>query len=115
MPAESLTHQAAYIPGQGVPLFELRPPVLTGADWTLKRAFDLLVSAVIVGGGPPHPPRGPARHPRPLADLRALRPLLRRPRPPRLLLPRELVDLARHLDPAEDDPGRSRPARRLPG
>ena len=51
--AELLTHQAAYIPGQGVPLFELRPPVLTGADWTLKRAFDLLVSAVIVGGGLP--------------------------------------------------------------
>jgi exopolysaccharide biosynthesis polyprenyl glycosylphosphotransferase len=51
--AELLTHQAAYIPGQGVPLFELRPPVLTGADWTLKRAFDLLVSAAIVAGGMP--------------------------------------------------------------
>ena len=37
---------------------------------------------------------------RPLADLGPLEPRLRRPRPARLLLPRELVDLARHLDPA---------------
>ena len=41
----------------------------------------------------------------PLADRRALRPRVRRPRPARLLLPGELVDLAGHLDPLADDPG----------
>jgi len=51
--AEVLTHQAAYVPGRAVPLFELRPPVLSGADWMLKRAFDLLVSGVVVAGGLP--------------------------------------------------------------
>jgi exopolysaccharide biosynthesis polyprenyl glycosylphosphotransferase len=44
---ELLMHEAEYVPGEGVPLFELRPPVLTGADWALKRAFDL-VGAVLV-------------------------------------------------------------------
>ena len=38
---------------------------------------------------------------------------LRRPRPLRLLLPGQLVDLARHLDPGEDDSGRPGPARRV--
>ena len=37
-----------YVPGQGAPLFELRPPVLTGWDWAVKRAFDLVVSALVV-------------------------------------------------------------------
>ncbi len=48
---ELLAERADYVPGQGVPLFELRPPVLTGADWAIKRLFDLIVSAgvVIVG------------------------------------------------------------------
>ena len=41
---ELLTQRAEYVPGQGVPLFELRPPVFAGADWMTKRAFDLLVS-----------------------------------------------------------------------
>src|SRR5947199_5967162 len=50
-------------------------------------------------------PRAPGRD-RPLADLGPLEPRLRRPRPARLLLPRELVDLAGHLDPRQDDPGR---------
>ena len=39
--------------GPGVPLFELRPPVLAGADWALKKAFDLGVSAVVVVVGLP--------------------------------------------------------------
>jgi hypothetical protein len=30
---ELLVQHGEYVPGQGVPLFELRPPVLTGADW----------------------------------------------------------------------------------
>ena len=42
-----------------------------------------------------------------------LEPDLRRPRPARLLLPRELVDLARHLDPGQDArPPSSPPAAR---
>jgi exopolysaccharide biosynthesis polyprenyl glycosylphosphotransferase len=50
---ELLTQTAEYVPGQGVPLFELRPPVFMGTDWLLKRSFDLLVSgAVIVLGMP---------------------------------------------------------------
>ena len=48
-----LVQRAEYVPGQGAPLFELRPPVLVGADWLVKRAFDLVVSgAVIVLGLP---------------------------------------------------------------
>ena len=44
---ELLVQQGEYVPGQGVPLFELRPPVLTGAEWVLKRAFDIAVSVLV--------------------------------------------------------------------
>jgi exopolysaccharide biosynthesis polyprenyl glycosylphosphotransferase len=50
---ELLTQRADYIPGQGVPLFELRPPVLAGTDWLTKRAFDLVVSTAVVVLGLP--------------------------------------------------------------
>ena len=50
---ELLTERADYVPGHGFPLFELRPPVLVGADWVLKRAFDLVVSGAIVVVGAP--------------------------------------------------------------
>ncbi|MGH3103926.1 MAG: sugar transferase [Gaiellaceae bacterium] len=50
---ELLTHRAEYIPGQGVPLFELRPPVFAGTDWVVKRAFDLVVSVGLVVVGLP--------------------------------------------------------------
>jgi exopolysaccharide biosynthesis polyprenyl glycosylphosphotransferase len=50
---ELLTQRADYVPGQGVPLFELRPPVLAGTDWITKRAFDLVVSAAVVLVGLP--------------------------------------------------------------
>ena len=50
---ELLTQRADYIPGQGVPLFELRPPAFVGADWIVKRGFDLLVSGLIVIVGIP--------------------------------------------------------------
>jgi exopolysaccharide biosynthesis polyprenyl glycosylphosphotransferase len=50
---ELLTTRAEYVPGQGVPLFELRPPAFAGTDWAMKRTFDLVVSvAVIVLGSP---------------------------------------------------------------
>jgi exopolysaccharide biosynthesis polyprenyl glycosylphosphotransferase len=45
---ELLRREGEYVPGQGVPLFELRPPILTGFDWAVKRAFDLAASAVLV-------------------------------------------------------------------
>jgi exopolysaccharide biosynthesis polyprenyl glycosylphosphotransferase len=50
---ELLRERAEYVPGQGVPLFELHPPTFAGADWLLKRAFDLAVgSAILVLGLP---------------------------------------------------------------
>jgi exopolysaccharide biosynthesis polyprenyl glycosylphosphotransferase len=51
--AELLTQRAEYVPGQGVPLFELRPPAFVGTDWVLKRSFDLLVSFVVFVVGLP--------------------------------------------------------------
>jgi exopolysaccharide biosynthesis polyprenyl glycosylphosphotransferase len=50
---ELLIQQGEYVPGQGVPLFELRPPVLTGWDWAVKRVFDVLVSALVLVVGLP--------------------------------------------------------------
>jgi exopolysaccharide biosynthesis polyprenyl glycosylphosphotransferase len=48
---ELLLQRAEYVPGQGAPLFELRPPALAGADWALKRAFDIVGAslAIVVG------------------------------------------------------------------
>ena len=48
-----LVHEGQYVPGQGVPLFELRPPVLSGFAWLSKRVFDLVVAALIVIVGIP--------------------------------------------------------------
>src|SRR5204862_1959168 len=45
---ELLTQRGDYVPGQGVPLFELRPPAFASAQWAAKRAFDLTVSALVV-------------------------------------------------------------------
>ena len=50
---ELLTHHAEFVPGQGVPLFELRPPAFVGADWILKRSFDLVVSSLVLVVGLP--------------------------------------------------------------
>jgi exopolysaccharide biosynthesis polyprenyl glycosylphosphotransferase len=51
--AELLTQRADYVPGQGVPLFELRPPTFAGTDWLVKRGFDLVVSVLVVVIGLP--------------------------------------------------------------
>jgi exopolysaccharide biosynthesis polyprenyl glycosylphosphotransferase len=48
-----LVQKGEYVPGVGVPLFELRPPILTGWDWAVKRAFDLSVSVLLVVVGLP--------------------------------------------------------------
>jgi exopolysaccharide biosynthesis polyprenyl glycosylphosphotransferase len=50
---ELLLQRAEYIPGEGAPLFELRPPALAGFEWALKRGFDLLVSSAVVVVGLP--------------------------------------------------------------
>jgi exopolysaccharide biosynthesis polyprenyl glycosylphosphotransferase len=51
--AEILQQRAEYVPGQAVPLFELRPPVFAGVDWATKRVFDLFVSTLVVVVGLP--------------------------------------------------------------
>ncbi|MGZ6697449.1 MAG: sugar transferase [Solirubrobacteraceae bacterium] len=45
---ELLVHRAEFVPGQSVPLFELRPPVFEGFDYALKRTFDIVVSSLLV-------------------------------------------------------------------
>jgi exopolysaccharide biosynthesis polyprenyl glycosylphosphotransferase len=50
---ELLVQRGEYVPGHGAPLFELRPPVLTGWDWVVKRAFDLVVGALVLVVGLP--------------------------------------------------------------
>ncbi len=45
---EVLVERAEFVPGEAVPLFELRPPVFEGLDYALKRAFDLLVAGVLL-------------------------------------------------------------------
>src|SRR5213078_2346505 len=50
---ELLVQRADYVPGQSVPLFEVRSPVFAGSQWVLKRAFDLVVSTVVLIAGLP--------------------------------------------------------------
>src|SRR5205814_6612936 len=50
---ELLTQRAEYVAGQGVPLFELRPPVFAGLDWATKRIFDIVVSALMIAFAAP--------------------------------------------------------------
>jgi exopolysaccharide biosynthesis polyprenyl glycosylphosphotransferase len=50
---ELLLQRAEYVPGHGVPLFELRPPILAGTDWFVKRTFDLVTSIAVVVLGLP--------------------------------------------------------------
>jgi exopolysaccharide biosynthesis polyprenyl glycosylphosphotransferase len=50
--AELLLQRAEFVPG-AAPLFELRPPALVGADWALKRGFDIVVASVLIVAGLP--------------------------------------------------------------
>ena len=50
---ELLLERGEYVPGHGVPLFELRPPVLAGTDWVVKRVFDVAVSLLVIVVGAP--------------------------------------------------------------
>jgi exopolysaccharide biosynthesis polyprenyl glycosylphosphotransferase len=45
---EILVHRAEFVPGQSVPLFELKPPVFEGFDYVLKRTFDLVGSTLLL-------------------------------------------------------------------
>jgi exopolysaccharide biosynthesis polyprenyl glycosylphosphotransferase len=50
---ELLIERGEYVPGQAVPLFELRPPTFAGTQWVVKRTFDLVVGAIIFVVGLP--------------------------------------------------------------
>jgi exopolysaccharide biosynthesis polyprenyl glycosylphosphotransferase len=50
---ELLIERGEYVPGQGLPLFELRPPIFVGTQWAVKRVFDLLVALAILVVGLP--------------------------------------------------------------
>ena len=50
---ELLVTRGEYTPQEGLPLFELRPPVLIGTDWVIKRGFDLVLSTVVLIVGLP--------------------------------------------------------------
>jgi exopolysaccharide biosynthesis polyprenyl glycosylphosphotransferase len=45
---EILIHRAEFVPGQTVPLFELKPPVFEGFDYLLKRCFDLVGATLLL-------------------------------------------------------------------
>jgi exopolysaccharide biosynthesis polyprenyl glycosylphosphotransferase len=48
-----IERRGEYVPDQGIPLFELRPPVFAGVDWIVKRSFDLAVSVIVAIVGLP--------------------------------------------------------------
>src|SRR4029079_1005739 len=50
---ELLLQRAEYIPGEGAPLFELRPPAFAGWEWGVKRSFDVVVSSFVILVGSP--------------------------------------------------------------
>ncbi len=45
---EILTHEAQLVPGQSVPLFEMKPPVFDGLDFVLKRGFDFVGASFLL-------------------------------------------------------------------
>jgi exopolysaccharide biosynthesis polyprenyl glycosylphosphotransferase len=45
---EILMDRVEFVPGQTLPLFELKPPVFEGVDWFIKRSFDAVVSVALV-------------------------------------------------------------------
>ncbi|MGH2900232.1 MAG: nucleoside-diphosphate sugar epimerase/dehydratase, partial [Solirubrobacteraceae bacterium] len=44
---ELLVHRAEFVPGEAVPLFELKPPVFEGFDYVVKRTFDFVGSLLL--------------------------------------------------------------------
>jgi len=45
---EILMDQVEFVPGQALPLFELKPPVFEGLDFAVKRSFDLVGAALLL-------------------------------------------------------------------
>jgi exopolysaccharide biosynthesis polyprenyl glycosylphosphotransferase len=45
---EMLARRGRYVPGQAVPLYELRPPAFDGLEWVVKRTFDYSVAVLLV-------------------------------------------------------------------
>jgi exopolysaccharide biosynthesis polyprenyl glycosylphosphotransferase len=45
---ELLSHTLQAVPAPGLPLFEVRPPVLSGASFYAKRAFDLVMGTALL-------------------------------------------------------------------
>jgi exopolysaccharide biosynthesis polyprenyl glycosylphosphotransferase len=45
---EILMDRVEFVPGQALPLFELKPPVFEGVDFAVKRSFDIAVSLVLL-------------------------------------------------------------------
>jgi len=45
---EILMDRVEFVPGQALPLFELKPPVFEGVDFAVKRSFDLLGAALLL-------------------------------------------------------------------
>jgi exopolysaccharide biosynthesis polyprenyl glycosylphosphotransferase len=45
---EILMDRVEFVPGQSLPLFELKPPVFEGVDFVIKRTFDLVGSALLL-------------------------------------------------------------------
>jgi exopolysaccharide biosynthesis polyprenyl glycosylphosphotransferase len=46
---EILMDRVEFVPGQSLPLFELKPPVFEGVDFVIKRAFDIVGAVLLVG------------------------------------------------------------------
>ncbi|TML36593.1 MAG: sugar transferase [Actinobacteria bacterium] len=44
---EILMERVEFVPGQTLPLFELKPPVFEGVDFFMKRTFDVVASAAL--------------------------------------------------------------------
>jgi exopolysaccharide biosynthesis polyprenyl glycosylphosphotransferase len=45
---EVLTRRTELVPGEGVPLLEVKPPVLEGFDFAVKRTFDFVIAAFLL-------------------------------------------------------------------
>jgi exopolysaccharide biosynthesis polyprenyl glycosylphosphotransferase len=45
---EILMDRVEFVPGQALPLFELKPPVFEGVDFAIKRSFDLVFAVLLL-------------------------------------------------------------------
>jgi len=45
---ELLTHKVELVPGEGLPLFEVKPPAFEGFDFAVKRSFDFVCALILI-------------------------------------------------------------------